>query len=409
MTEVSFVKQEFDSIIVVTDPVAEGPTQAEFITPPVSPTSGRHDPLQLARHRLSDDAVAEAKRRGGKKLAKFYENQNELIDDLLTPLLDADADDDELDEKAAEMRAADSKRQLALRIAVNGSFAANVMLFILQVYAAVSSGSLSLFATMADSFMDLLSSAILWYANRAASEKNTNYLKYPVGRSRMETTGIIIFACLMSTVSVQLIIESARTLAKGQGEKDDHKASTLGLIFVGIAIAVKFGLYLYCRAIASYFPAARIFATDHRNDLSVNGFGLIMSILGSRVVWYLDPIGAIVIALFILRSWVATAYEHVQLIVGKAADTAILQKITYLALTHDPENVVQVDTCRAYHAGENLFVEVDIVLKPDTPLRVAHDVGESLQNKLEMLPNVERAFVHLDVDSVHPIEHRKRQ
>lgn len=41
------------------------------------------------------------------------------------------------------------------------------------------------------------------------------------------------------------------------------------------------------------------------------------------------------------------------------------------------------------------------------PLIISHDLGELLQSSLEMLENVERAFVHLDYTSDHEIEHRR--
>ena len=47
-----------------------------------------------------------------------------------------------------------------------------------------------------------------------------------------------------------------------------------------------------------------------------------------------------------------------------------------------------------------------MVLPGDMPLKDAHDIGEDLQNKIEALPEVERAFVHLDwfvgVECVRP-------
>lgn len=97
---------------------------------------------------------------------------------------------------------------------------------------------------------------------------------------------------------------------------------------IGFALVSKVFLFLYCRTLAQYSSAA-ILATDHRNDLFVNGFGLFASLM-SRFCWWLDAAGAIFIALVILRSWVATAYEQVQLIVGKTADPAILKKLTYI-------------------------------------------------------------------------------
>lgn len=53
-----------------------------------------------------------------------------------------------------------------------------------------------------------------------------------------------------------------------------------------------------------------------------------------------------------------------------------------------------------------IFLEqVDIELPEDLPLKVAHTIGESLQIKIENLPEVERAFVHLDFECDHKPEH----
>lgn len=62
--------------------------------------------------------------------------------------------------------------------------------------------------------------------------------------------------------------------------------------------------------------------------------------------------------------------------------------------------------CRAYTFGHNWFVEVDVVLPEEMSLRTAHDIGESLQIKLERLPDVARAFVHLDYETSHRPEHK---
>ncbi|TPX38129.1 hypothetical protein SmJEL517_g00166 [Synchytrium microbalum] len=356
------------------------------------PTSAQQDPLFLRKSLKSAAELAQLRKTGpnGRKLSAFYEAQNELIEELLSPVED----------KSDAAVAAEEERLLKLKIAVYGSLGANVFLFCLQLAAAILSGSLALFATMADAFMDLASSIVLVYAGHAAA--GSNEMKYPTGKAKFETAGIIVFSSLMATVSVQLIVESCRALASNEHSVD---LNYLAIGCVCIAIGVKFVLYLYCQALSSY-PSAKILAQDHRNDLGVNSLGILMVVLGSRFAAWLDPVGAIIIALIILRSWVNTAYEHIQMIVGTTASPAFLQRLTYLALTHDPR-VQQVDTCRAYNAGSDFWVEVDIVLPPDMVLAEAHDIGEALQMKLEQLPNVERAFVHLDFETEHKPEHRK--
>jgi len=46
-------------------------------------------------------------------------------------------------------------------------------------------------------------------------------------------------------------------------------------------------------------------------------------------------------------------------------------------------------------------VEIDIVMNANTPLWKAHDISQQLQDKIEVLPNVERAFVHVDHETSH--------
>jgi Dimerisation domain of Zinc Transporter len=50
---------------------------------------------------------------------------------------------------------------------------------------------------------------------------------------------------------------------------------------------------------------------------------------------------------------------------------------------------------------QDYFVEVDVVMDASTPLWKAHDISQQLQDKIEVLPNVERAFVHVDHETTH--------
>jgi divalent metal cation (Fe/Co/Zn/Cd) transporter len=56
---------------------------------------------------------------------------------------------------------------------------------------------------------------------------------------------------------------------------------------------------------------------------------------------------------------------------------------------------VKIDTVRAFYFGTSYLVEVDIVLPENMVLKEAHDIGESLQKKIEDLPDVERVCLKL--------------
>lgn len=69
-------------------------------------------------------------------------------------------------------------------------------------------------------------------------------------------------------------------------------------------------------------------------------------------------------------------------------------------MTHSPL-IERIDTVRAYYSGPRIVTEVDIVIDRNERLEVAHDVAEDLQVKLEKLPSIERAYVHIDYETSH--------
>ncbi|KAF1844208.1 uncharacterized protein K460DRAFT_343296 [Cucurbitaria berberidis CBS 394.84] len=331
------------------------------------------------------------KARSARKLEEFYEAQNENIERLLKPV----------DDHRRAAKDEDTANHLKYKIAVIGSFAANIILAILQLYAAITSKSLSLFTTMADSLFDPLSNLTLIMCNRAVARVDGR--KFPSGKARIETAGNLSFCALMITVSVVIIVESIRTVAEHSGPETNNFYLP-SVIAVSIAFATKFSLFLYCWAIRNKYSQVRILWEDHRNDLFINGFGVLTSVGGSKLKWWLDPMGAMILSVLIIFLWSRTAYSEFQLLIGVTADTAMLQHITYISMTHSPA-ILQIDTVRAYHSGPRLIVEVDIVMDPESSLRATHDVAEELQIKLESLPDVERAYVHVDYETDHRPEH----
>lgn len=64
---------------------------------------------------------------------------------------------------------------------------------------------------------------------------------------------------------------------------------------------------------------------------------------------------------------------------------------------HD-DRIRFVDHFIVYHVGEKELVELHIVLDEHLPLKITHDVAESLEEKIKALEFVERAFVHVDYE-----------
>ncbi|KAF8395931.1 hypothetical protein HHK36_019887 [Tetracentron sinense] len=336
---------------------------------------------------------------------EYYERQFatlrsfEEVDSLETP--------DVIDEEQ------DSKEQAQHERAMKISNLANILLLAFKacIYVTIKSGSLSIAASTLDSLLDLLAGCILWFTH--LSMKNINIYKYPIGKLRVQPVGIIIFAAVMATLGFQILVQAGEQLIEDEPSDKMTSEQLVWLYAVMLtATAVKLALWYYCRssvnkivrAYAKFTSLINDDGQDHYFDVVTNVVGLAAAVLGDKFYWWIDPVGAIILAVYTISNWSGTVLENAASLVGQSAPPEVLQKLTYLVLRHHPK-IKHVDTVRAYTFGVLYFVEVDIELPEDLPLKEAHVIGESLQIKIEKLPEVERAFVHLDFDSDHKPEH----
>ncbi|KAI3523473.1 hypothetical protein L1887_01638 [Cichorium endivia] len=325
----------------------------------------------------------------GKK--EYYEKQFATLKSFEE--VDAIVSSEENDEE-------DLDEQLQQERAMKISNYANVLLLAFKIFATIETGSIAIAASTLDSLLDLMAGGILWFTH--LSMQNINIYKYPIGKLRVQPVGIIIFAAIMATLGFQVLIQAVEQLIE---DKPPEKMSSLQLLWLYIimltATIVKLALWLYCRSSGN--EIVRAYAKDHYFDVVTNVVGLVAAVLGDKFYWWIDPVGAIILALYTIINWSGTVIENAVSLVGQSAPPEVLQKLTYLVTRHP--RVKRVDTVRAYTFGVLYFVEVDIELPEDLSLKEAHAIGETLQVKLEKLPEVERAFVHLDFECDHKPEH----
>ncbi|XP_062170051.1 metal tolerance protein 10-like [Alnus glutinosa] len=332
-----------------------------------------------------------------RKIARYYKSQETILKGFNE--VDGFTDQGKLPGSLTE----DEMEQLARseRVAIHASNIANMVIFVAKVYAAVESKSLAVIASTLDSLLDLLSGFILWFTASAMRKPNPHL--YPIGKDRMQPVGIVVFASIMATLGLQILFESSRELlTKTQPERDPIKERWMIGIMVSVTV-VKFVLMVYCRRFKN--EIVRAYAQDHLFDVITNSIGLAAAVLAIRYYWWLDATGAILIALYTMSNWAKTVMENVSSLIGRTAPPEYLAKLTYLSWNHRKE-IEHIEALRAYTFGRNYFVEVHIVLPGGMALGEAHNIGESLQEKLEQLPDVERAFVHVDFDPTHKPEHQ---
>lgn len=336
----------------------------------------------------SKEEIREIKQRN-EDVANFYKNQNLLIFDFLR--LDKDEKEGDEEEDDSDFR---------VRFAIYASFCTNVVLLFIKIVAFFDSGSIAVLASVLDSFLDLLSGFVIFFTS-ILQKRNEPYL-YPAGKRRIEPLGVIIFATAMFVATFNLVVEAVQTMADGGNDDLDITIVTLGII--AATVAAKVILFVFCYSLRSLSTSCDALAVDHRNDVISNTFGLAFAVMGQQVYWMLDPLGALLIAAYLMYNWWQTGAEQVGILSGKSASNAFISKVTYLCWNHH-RKIMQIDTVKAYYVSDSFLVQVDIVLPAEMSVKESHDIAESLQFKIESLPEVERCFVHIDYETSHAPEH----
>ncbi|KZF26890.1 hypothetical protein L228DRAFT_243427 [Xylona heveae TC161] len=311
-----------------------------------------------------------------------------------TPLLEADPDH-QISTKQFdpyEHDAADSSAPV-VTVAIYINLVANAILLAGKLAVIVLTSSLSVLASLVDAALDFLSTAIVWVTTRMIARQDR--YAYPVGRRRLEPIGVLVFSVIMITSFFQIFIEGLSRLTSG-----DHSLVYLGIpsiVIMASTVVIKFACWLYCRLIKN--SSVQALAQDAMTDVVFNIFSIIFPLVGyySRQ-WWLDPLGGILLSLYVIINWSRTSASHIRNLTGAAATADERNILLYLTMRF-AKTIRQIQGLEAYHAGDKLIAEVDIVLDEHMSLRDSHDLGESLQYVLESVPLVDRAFVHQDYAS----------
>ena len=310
--------------------------------------------------------------------------------------------------------AQDNAEAAAEERAISISFGCNVLLFGAKLVAAVMTGSMVVLVSTLDSALDLLSGGILFVT--ALLAKKPDPMRYPLGKAKMEPLGIVVFSALMGMSALMVAVESIKALSSSQCEDEeeavDEAVSPAGgslsvaaaedrclpesytidialitAFILGGVVLVKTVLLYYCRGVQKMRGSASVqaYADDHFNDALSNGVSVAVfclaqfycpdgrldmpdgsSVCPAVVLWWLDPLAALLLSLMIFVNWVDSGREQLLLLVGHVAPTLLLQQLTYAAISHEPEHVLAIDKVLAWSVGEYYHAEIDLCLPPDS-------------------------------------------
>jgi len=288
-------------------------------------------------------------------------------------------------EYTPQPQAASQYRQ-AMIITVTG----NVILAVSKAAVAYYSGSAALYADAANSTSDVIYSLLmvwgLWMAQRPPD------LSHPQGHGRFEPLVGMMVTLSMSLAGYEAVRTSIERFVQG-GIAVEPGWPTAVLLFSAL---LKMGMFWSIRQRARILNSPSLDTTAHDNltDVLASSAAFIGA-LGSKFIHPLtDPIAGVVVGMWIFRTVFLTGKENLGFLTGAGASSELRDLVVKVASA--VPGVQRVHHTMTEYVGPRLVIDLHINVDGKMTLEEAHSISDEVSKRLEALPEVDRAYVHIE-------------
>ncbi|KDB44429.1 cation diffusion facilitator family transporter [Glaesserella parasuis] len=273
-------------------------------------------------------------------------------------------------------------------------------LIIAKAFAWWQTGSMAILAAMTDSLVDLFASLtnmlVLRFALQPADDDHT------FGHGKAESLAALAQSAFITGSATFLLLQGIQRLTEPQLVQ----SSELGIAISLFSIVLTAALVLYQKKVVklTQSPAIEADSLHYQTDLYMNAAILMAMILNIYGVIYADALFAIGIALYILFNAAKMCWEAVQSLLDKALPQEEVDQIWAIALQHP--RIIGIHDVKTRRAGAIRFIQLHLELDDHLPLVIAHDITDSLEQKiLAVFPHSE-VIIHQEPTTIVKQERR---
>ena len=220
--------------------------------------------------------------------------------------------------------------------------------------------------------------------------------EHPYGHERMECVAAIVLAGVLLATGLLIGYTGVRRILTAQSETLTVPG-VLALAAAIVSIVVKEAMFWYTRANARQLGSTALMADawHHRSD-ALSSVGALVGIAGARMgLPLLDPLASVVICAFIVKAAVDIFRDAIDRMVDHSCDAATEAQIRGRVEAHP--GVRRVDLLRTREFGNRVYVELEIAVDGELPLKEAHGIAEGVHNEVEnAFSQVKHIMVHVN-------------
>lgn len=270
------------------------------------------------------------------------------------------------------------------------SIVSNTFLIILKVIAGLISGSVSIISEAIHSLMDLIAALIAFFS--VSISDNPPDSKHPYGHGKIENISGVIEAILIFVAAIWIIVEAVKKIL---GEKTALEAIWLGLTVMVISAVVNFivsrRLYKVARetnSVALEADALHLMTDVYTSAGVAIGLGLIIV---TGIEW-LDPLVAILIALFIIKE----SFSLLRRAFLPLLDTAWGKDEIEILERRLNEMGVRYHDLRTRVAGNYRFIDMHVEIPENESVGAAHSYCDMIEDNLNAVYKNLTVTIHIE-------------
>lgn len=272
------------------------------------------------------------------------------------------------------------------------SIMSNTFLIILKLVVGLISGSVSIISEAIHSTMDLLAAVIAFFSVKISDTPADEH--HPYGHGKVENISGVIEALLIVVASIWIIIEAVKKLLN----PEEVHSIGIGFIVMFISAFVNFivsrKLYKVAKdedSVALEADALHLKA-DVYTSLGV-GFGLLLMWVTNLP--FLDPVVAIIVALFILKeAFEMLGHSFSPLLDARLSDNEI--NVIKSEIEKFKNIYCDYHDLRTRKAGSIKYIDLHLVFPENMSVKQAHDICDKIEFDIEKeLRNCE-VLIHIE-------------
>lgn len=266
------------------------------------------------------------------------------------------------------------------KLAAGLSIGSNAVIIILKLIAGIVSGSISIISEAIHSLSDFLASVLTFFAVMKSSEPADK--EHPFGHGRYEDMSGFIEGGLIVFAAFFIIFEAGKKLIFGVTMENE---SFWGISVMAIAVLSNFLVSSYLFKVAQKTNSISLYAdgehlrTDIWSSLGVL-IGLILIKITGLII--LDPIIAIVVACFILKTGFIISKTTLNNLLDGSLPQADLDKIENIITNMKNEGILGYKSLKARSSGPEKLIEMSLLFPKQMTIETCHNICDKIEDKI---------------------------